>query len=239
MGAFLKQLATLAVGKMAGSNNKATFIVKTLRTTYIVNGSLIAVIWYTAYRNERVAPGEASFPFPGVKDLKKKFSPDRPEQELSHFEHKQWGNSVGNSPANTKGSGYVYPFDPFKATTGRIDQGQDFGGTGPIYAIGDCRILKTGAPGWPGGGGVLYQLLNGPRAGQIIFVYEGIKVTVKKHDVVKAGHLIGEFIPFSPTGIEIGFADASGVPLSHAEYVEGKETVHGKEMAAFLAGLKG
>jgi hypothetical protein len=186
------------------------------------------------------------FPFPGVKKLERRYPPDRPEKELAHeqnkphgAEHKEWGTSKGNTPNLSFGPGiYVYPFSN-KATVGRVDQGQDFGGTGPIYAIGRCRILNVGAIGWPGGGGVLYMLLDGPRAGQVIYVYEGIKVTVRKHDIVKAGHMIGEFIPFSPTGIEIGFANASGVPLSHGEYTEGKETKSGKEMKQFLESLKG
>ncbi|HET7120309.1 MAG TPA: hypothetical protein VFI17_03535 [Solirubrobacterales bacterium] len=132
---------------------------------------------------------------------------------------------------------YVYPFAS-GATTGRIDQGQDFGGTGPIYAIGNARITSLGAPGWPGGRGILYQLLDGSRRGQYVFVYEGVRPSVRVGQVVGAGQRIGSLIPGSSTGIEIGFADANGVPLSHSEYTEGKETVRGKEMARFLAHLK-
>lgn len=243
MGEFVKQMATLLAGKMGGSTNKAAFIVKTLRTVYVVEATVIGVVWYSAWRNERVKPGEISFPFPGWKKLKRQFPPDRPESELTpeagEGEHREFGTSRSQHPASPiYGTGtYVYPFAD-TATVGRIDQGQDFGGTGPIYAIGKARILQTGAAGWPGGSGVLYQLLDGPRRGQVIFVYEGIKVLVEKNDIVQAGERIGEFIFPSATGIEIGFADAMGVPLSHAEYVEGKETVYGKEMAAFLASLK-
>lgn len=82
MGAFLKQAATLLAGKMAGSNNKATFVVKTARTIYTTEAVLIAVVWYSAWRNERVAPGKVSFPIPGMRNLKRQFPPDRPEQEL-------------------------------------------------------------------------------------------------------------------------------------------------------------
>jgi hypothetical protein len=242
---FIAQIGTLLAGKMAGSTNKANFIVKTLRTVYVVDATVIAVVWYSAWRNERVKPGEINFPVPGWKKLKRQFSPDRPEHELEDegafdVPHREWGTSKSQHPPSVLyGSGtYVYPFAN-TATVGRVDQGQDFGGTGPIYAIGKARILKTGAPGWPGGEqGVLYQLLDGARRGQIIFVYEGIKVQVQQNDIVQAGQKIGEFIPFSPTGIEIGFADAMGVPLSHAEYTEGKETVYGKEMKAFLESLK-
>src|SRR5204863_3620933 len=98
---------------------------------------------------------------------------------------------------------------------------------GPILAIGNAQSLQTSAPGWPQGGGVLYRLLDGPRAGQIIFVYEGIHATVRPGQLVLAGEQIGTFIPGS---IEIGFADAAGVPLSHASYSEGKVTRWGLRM---------
>jgi murein DD-endopeptidase MepM/ murein hydrolase activator NlpD len=138
---------------------------------------------------------------------------------------------VGYSPAYE--ATYVNPF--LSAATGRIDQGVDFTGVGPIAAVGDARVLQTGAPGWPEGGGVLYQLLDGPRAGQVIFVFEGVEANVKPGQRVSAGQRIATFVPGG--SIEMGFADAAGTPLSHAEYVEGKETVWGQEMARFLAGL--
>jgi murein DD-endopeptidase MepM/ murein hydrolase activator NlpD len=146
-----------------------------------------------------------------------------------HYDHVH----VGYYP--TYESAYVSPF--LSATAGRIDQGVDFTGIGPIAAVGDARILKTGAPGWPEGGGVLYRLLDGSRAGQVVFVYEGIEATVQAGDRVKAGERIGTFV--AGGSIEMGFADAQGVPLSHAEYSEGEETEWGREMASFLTGLGG
>jgi len=130
---------------------------------------------------------------------------------------------------------YVSPF--LSATTGRVDQGVDFTGSGPILAVGDAEILATGAPGWPEGGGVLYKLLSGQRAGQVIFVYEGVDATVHAGQHVSAGEQIATFRPGG--SIEMGFADAAGVPLGHAEYSEGKETVWGKEMASFLNSVGG
>ncbi len=133
------------------------------------------------------------------------------------------------------GNEYVSPF--LNATTGRIDQGVDFTGTGPIEAVGDAQILQTGAPGWPEGGGVLYQLLDGSRAGQVIYVYEGIRATVRAGQRVSAGQQIGVFVPGG--SIEMGFANSAGVPLSHAEYTEGVETVWGHKMANFLSSIGG
>ncbi len=154
-------------------------------------------------------PGETSFALP------------------DHFDHVHIGYSPGFEAE------YVSPF--VSAAQGRIDQGVDFTGTGPILAVGDAEILATGAPGWPEGGGVLYRLLDGPAAGQVIFVNEGVEANVKAGDRVSAGQQIATFVPGG--SIEIGFADANGTPLSHAEYQEGDETVWGKKMAAFLAEL--
>jgi murein DD-endopeptidase MepM/ murein hydrolase activator NlpD len=156
-------------------------------------------------------PGETSFALP------------------DHYDHVH----IGYHPAFE--IEYVSPF--LSATTGRIDQGVDFTGSGPIAAVGDAEILKVGAPGWPEGGGVLYKLLSGQRAGQIIYVNEGVEPTVHAGQHVSAGDQIATFVPGG--SIEMGFADANGVPLSHAEYSEGVETESGKEMAAFLTSIGG
>lgn len=139
-------------------------------------------------------------------------------------------------PGKSLHRGYIYPFMDF--TTGRVDQGQDFTGKGPILAIGRAKILATGANGWPEGGGVLYKLLEGPKAGQNVFVYEGVDVPsyIKPGVIVNAGQPIATFRKGG--SIEIGFATDAGVPLSHAGYYEGKETRAGKAMQGFLAQLE-
>jgi soluble lytic murein transglycosylase-like protein len=131
---------------------------------------------------------------------------------------------------------YVNPFAlSTNLVAGRIDQGVDFTGEGPIAAIGKALVLQVGAPGWPEGGGVLYQLLDGPLKGQSVFVYEGVDATVQPGQVVAAGQQVATFRPGG--SIEIGLADSSGVPLSHAEYVEGKVTQGGLQMFALLQTL--
>lgn len=131
---------------------------------------------------------------------------------------------------------YVNPFSlSTEVIAGRIDQGVDFVGSGAIVAIGNARILATGAPGWPEEGGVLYQLLDGPLKGQVIFVYEGVDATVQPGETVTAGQQIATFRPGG--SIETGFADTTGVPLSHAEYYEGKITESGLEMFSLLQAL--
>lgn len=84
MSAFLKQAVQLLIGRMAGSNQKAAFVVKAGRAAYIMSAGTIGITWYSAWRNERVKPGTAKFPFPLVGKLKRQFAPDRPEKELEH-----------------------------------------------------------------------------------------------------------------------------------------------------------
>jgi murein DD-endopeptidase MepM/ murein hydrolase activator NlpD len=131
---------------------------------------------------------------------------------------------------------YVNPFAlSGELVTGRIDQGVDFTGSGPIVAIGKALVLQVGAPGWPEEGGVLYQLLDGPLKGQSIFVYEGVDATVEAGQIVEAGQQIATFRPGG--SIETGLADSSGVPLSHGEYFEGKVTQSGLGMFSLLQTL--
>jgi murein DD-endopeptidase MepM/ murein hydrolase activator NlpD len=156
-------------------------------------------------------PGETSFALP------------------DHYDHVHVGYSPGFEAE------YVSPF--VSATQGRIDQGVDFTGAGPIMAVGAAQILATGAPGWPEGGGLLYRLLDGPEAGRVIFVYEGVQATVHAGQQVSAGQQIATFVEGG--SIEMGFADENGVPLSHAEYNEGDETTWGHRMADFLSSIGG
>lgn len=136
------------------------------------------------------------------------------------------------------GRGYVNPFSHTKNLGwSRTDQGVDFTGEGPISAIGDANILSTGAPGWPEGGGVLYELTEGPAKGKVIYVYEGVNAAVRRGQHVEAGQTIAHFRPGG--SIEMGYADTSGVPLSHAGYHEGEETGAGKAFKGWLRHILG
>jgi hypothetical protein len=82
---------------------------------------------------------------------------------------------------------------------------------------------------------VLYKLLDGPQQGSIIYVYEGLRPTVKAGDEVVAGQRIATFYPGS--SIEIGFSDPAGAPLAHDNYTEGKVTAWGRKMDSFLSSV--
>ena len=72
--------------------------------------------------------------------------------------------SVPTVPAPSLGT-YA---NPLRGAVGlspeRIDQGVDYTGFGPIYAIGDGVVLNTVGGGWPNGTFIAYQLTDGPRA---------------------------------------------------------------------------
>lgn len=150
-------------------------------------------------------------------------------------------NHINNAtPRFAKGGemgGYVYPFGS-GITWGRIDQGQDMGGSGPIAAIGEAIVKMGSQPGWPGtGDGLVYQFLNGPRRGQDIYTYENVRRSVGIGSRVKAGQKIADLLPGYPD-LETGFSDASGTPLANPEYThDGIETKYGKEMHTFLEAL--
>jgi hypothetical protein len=92
----------------------------------------------------------------------------------------------------------------------RIDQGVDFSGSGPVYALGDGIITNASAeyPGWDGGW-ITYQLTDGPEAGLMVYLAEDVTPTVQVGQHVTASTVIGDMFE-GGEGIEIGWAQASG-----------------------------
>ncbi len=105
--------------------------------------------------------------------------------------------------------------NPLRAIAGllpeRIDMGADFGGTGPIYAIGNAVITNaTGSsPGWPGGGWITYQLTDGPAAGLQVYVAEDVTPTVQVGEQVTSSTVIAQMYN-GGAGIETGWAMPDG-----------------------------
>ena len=111
-------------------------------------------------------------------------------------------------------SPYVNPI-PNSLTPERIDQGVDFGGNGPIKAIGDAQIIAADAhnSGWPGGGWLVYKLTSGAAAGKMVYVAEDIRPTVRAGQSVKAGQVIAN-LHTAGSGMETGWAASANQPLS-------------------------
>jgi hypothetical protein len=147
------------------------------------------------------------------------------------------GGTTGCSAA-VSSAGYVNPFAHAQVTSSRIDQGVDYGGTGPIDALGPGRVVLVSSTdsGWGNGDGwVSYQLTGGSYAGAYVYVAEGITPTVHQDQSLVAGQQIGTFNGHS---IEIGFALGQGdLALAHSVYHEGADTAAGRAMDQLLVSL--
>ena len=106
--------------------------------------------------------------------------------------------------------------NPLRGVSGlvpeRIDEGVDFSGSGPVYALGDAVITNaTGnSAGWPGGGWITYQLTDGPDAGLMVYVAEDVTPTVQVGQHVLASTVIANMF-VGGDGIEIGWAQPGGL----------------------------
>jgi hypothetical protein len=105
--------------------------------------------------------------------------------------------------------------DPLRGVSGlvpeRVDMGADFGGTGPVYAIGKAVITNATAInyGWPGGGWITYRLTAGPAAGLMVYLAEDVKPTVVVGQHVTSGTVIADMYN-GGAGIETGWAIPDG-----------------------------
>ncbi len=119
----------------------------------------------------------------------------------------------------------------------RVDQGVDFSGFGPIYAMGDGVVLSTVNGGWPGGTFISYRLSDGPAQGLVVFAAEDIYPTVQPGQTVTAATQIGTMYE-GPDGIETGWADPSGNGTSLAndngQFSGTNSTAFGYNFSQFL-----
>lgn len=108
--------------------------------------------------------------------------------------------------------GYANPLRAIKnLMPQRIDMGVDFGGTGPIYALGDAVITNAigNTPGWPGGGWITYRLTSGRAKGLMVFVAEDVTPAVHVGQVVNSSTVIANMYN-GGAGIETGWAMPDG-----------------------------
>jgi murein DD-endopeptidase MepM/ murein hydrolase activator NlpD len=97
----------------------------------------------------------------------------------------------------------------------RIDQGVDYSGSGPIYAVGDGVVLSTVNAGWPGGTFIAYRLTDGPANGLVVYAAEDIDPAVQVGETVGPSTVLGQMYE-GPDGIETGWADPSALGLTMA-----------------------
>ena len=136
------------------------------------------------------------------------------------------GGSPGSGTASASSScpsgsggvdGYQNPYRDIKNLTAmRIDEGVDYGGDGPIYALGPGTVVYARSnTGWPGGTFIIYQLSAGAAKDKYVYVAENCTVLVKVPQSVDATTplcTLHSTWPFS----ESGWADGSNVDLAAA-----------------------
>jgi len=113
--------------------------------------------------------------------------------------------------ATSTGTGVKGMKNPFRKIKGltpeRIDMGVDFGGSGPIFAIGPGTIGSTMNAGWPGGAFIEERLGAGtPYAGKFVFQAENITPRVHRGQKVDTNTVIG----IMHGGIEAGWGAGTG-----------------------------
>ncbi len=134
--------------------------------------------------------------------------------------------------------------NPLRAIGGlnpeRIDQGVDFSGFGPIYAIGDGVVLSTVNGGWPGGTFIAYRLTDGPANGLTVYFAEDIQPAVSIGQTVNANTVLGT-VYAGGSGIELGWSDPSGdgntMARDYGQYHGGNSTAFGANFSQFLSSL--
>ena len=131
-----------------------------------------------------------------------------------------WGDAWA-SPAQVVSAAVASPFgagyrDPLRGVSGlvpeRIDDGVDFAGQGPVYALGDAVVTNATATnfGWPGGGWITYRLTSGPASGLVVYVAEDITPAVAVGQHVSPSTMIGTMFD-GGDGIETGWAQPTSL----------------------------
>jgi len=88
----------------------------------------------------------------------------------------------GSCPASAPSSGVTGYSNPLRdwssLKASRVDEGVDYNGVGPVYAIGNGTIdYASSSTGWPGGNFVSYTLSDGPAAGHEVYVAEDCAIS--------------------------------------------------------------
>jgi murein DD-endopeptidase MepM/ murein hydrolase activator NlpD len=119
----------------------------------------------------------------------------------------------------------------------RIDQGVDYCGYGPIYAVGDGVVLSTVNYGWPGNTFIVYRLTGGPASGLAVYVAEDLYPNVQIGETVTADTVIGQMYE-GPNGIEMGWSDPSAdgntMAADNGQFSGANSTAYGYNFSQLL-----
>jgi hypothetical protein len=132
----------------------------------------------------------------------------------------------------------------------RIDQGVDYGGSGPVYALGNGTVLNVYSCGWGscaglGGPGafIVYKLDDGPAAGKYVFVAENCPWKVNIGDHITSSTVLCTMVDASPH-MEMGWAngEALGEAMAASIYKNvpnGTPTAFGVNFSDLMKSLGG
>lgn len=133
--------------------------------------------------------------------------------------------------------GYLNPLRAVRSLLPQeVDQGVDYCGSGPVYAIGSGVVLNTVNPGWPGGAFISYRLSGGPARGLVVYVAENVTPMVGVGEPVGPTTVLG-WLHDSGTCLETGWADPSNPverAAARAEYTGKNSTAYGLNFNALL-----
>jgi hypothetical protein len=120
-----------------------------------------------------------------------------------------------------------------------IDQGVDYCGSGPIYALGSGVVKNVFSNQWPSGVFISYQLKTGPAKGLYVYVAENVTPDVTVGEKVTPTTVLG-VLNDAKTCLETGWADPPASPeraAGHVEYNGKNSTAYGLNFSALLQAL--
>ena len=136
--------------------------------------------------------------------------------------------------------GYLNPLRDVTALVPQeIDQGVDYCGSGPVYALGNAVVVNLYEPGWPSGIFISYRLLTGPGKGRYVYVAENVTPLVSVGERVTSDTVLG-IVHDAKTCLETGWADAPATPeraAAHLFYNGSNSTAYGLNFSALLSSL--
>jgi LysM domain len=132
---------------------------------------------------------------------------------------------------------------PFEKATGlvweRTDQGVDaqMDPGSPLSAFAPSQVEMIVADFYAGQPAIVFEITDGPLAGNWWYWAEQIQPTVSQGQRVAAGQEVATYAP-AGTGIEIGWwTPGGGCPLGHPRYAEGLATHSGADFRYLLRAL--
>jgi hypothetical protein len=141
-------------------------------------------------------------------------------------------------------AGYTDPLARASVTSGRIDQGVDYSGSGTLTALGAGQVtyVGTSGTGWPGAF-IEYRLTSGGDAGRYVYYAEGVEPLVRVGQLVRPGQAVATV----SGGIEIGWGAGIGTETYAAQHGQWNSrsdshniaTPAGRSFSALIAALGG